>query len=101
MRQNKFSIKNNKVQRLAKLISNAGVYSRRDTEKLILDGQVKVDGITVTSPATNVNIDNQIEVSGSLITSAQKSRLWIYTTSLLVSLLLIKIHYLVKLYSNN
>lgn len=66
------------MQRLAKLISNAGLCSRRDAEKLILDGQVKVDGITVTSPATNVNIENQIEVSGSLITSSQKSRLWIY-----------------------
>lgn len=66
------------MQRLAKLISNAGVCSRRDAEKLILDGQVKVDGIIVTSPATNVDIDNQIEVSGSLITSSQKSRLWIY-----------------------
>jgi len=66
------------VQRLAKLISNAGVCSRRDAEKLILDGQVKVDGVIVTSPATNVDIDNQIEVSGSLITSSQKSRLWIY-----------------------
>ncbi|ASX27866.1 pseudouridine synthase [Rickettsia sp. MEAM1 (Bemisia tabaci)] len=66
------------MQRLAKLISNAGVCSRRDAEKLILDGQVKVDGVIVTSPATNVDIDNQIEVSGSLITSSQKSRLWIY-----------------------
>ncbi|MCC8377449.1 MAG: rRNA pseudouridine synthase [Rickettsia endosymbiont of Graphium doson] len=66
------------MQRLAKLISNAGVCSRRDAEKLILDGQVKVDGVIVTSPATNVDNDNQIEVSGSLITSSQKSRLWIY-----------------------
>ncbi|WP_341791443.1 pseudouridine synthase [Rickettsia endosymbiont of Gonocerus acuteangulatus] len=66
------------MQRLAKLISNAGVCSRRDAEKLIIDGQVKVDGIIVTSPATNVDIDNQIELSGSLITSSQKSRLWIY-----------------------
>ncbi len=66
------------MQRLAKLISNAGVCSRRDAEKLILNGQVKVDGIIVTSPAINVDTDNQIEVSGSLITSSQKSRLWIY-----------------------
>lgn len=66
------------MQRLAKFISNAGICSRRDAEKLILDGQVKVDGIIVTSPATNVDTDNQVEVSGSLITSSQKSRLWIY-----------------------
>lgn len=66
------------MQRLAKFISNAGICSRRDAEKLILDGQVKVDGIIVTSPATNVDTDNQVEVLGSLITSSQKSRLWIY-----------------------
>lgn len=66
------------MQRLAKFISNAGICSRRDAEKLILDGQVKVDDIIVTSPATNVDTDNQVEVSGSLITSSQKSRLWIY-----------------------
>jgi len=66
------------MQRLAKVISNAGVCSRRDAEKLILEGQVKVDGITVLSPAINVDISNKIEVSGTLINQSQKPRLWIY-----------------------
>ncbi|HJD60334.1 MAG TPA: rRNA pseudouridine synthase [Rickettsia endosymbiont of Omalisus fontisbellaquei] len=66
------------MQRLAKVISNAGVCSRRDAEKLIIEGQVKVDGITILSPAINVEISNQIEVSGTLINQSQKPRLWIY-----------------------
>lgn len=66
------------MQRLAKLISNAGVCSRRDAEKLIFDGQVKVDGIVITSPATNVDSKSQIEVLGSLIVHSPKPRLWLY-----------------------
>ncbi|WP_017442299.1 pseudouridine synthase [Rickettsia gravesii] len=66
------------MHRLAKIISNAGVCSRRDAEKLIVEGQVKVDGITILSPATNVDISNQIEVSGTLINNIHKPRLWIY-----------------------
>ncbi|AFB20997.1 pseudouridine synthase [Rickettsia canadensis] len=66
------------MQRLAKVISNSGVCSRRDAEKLIAEGQVKVDGITILAPATNVDISNQIEVSGILINQSQKPRLWIY-----------------------
>ncbi|MEG8230564.1 pseudouridine synthase [Candidatus Rickettsia tasmanensis] len=66
------------MHRLAKVISNAGVCSRRDAEKLIVEGQVKVDGVTILSPATNVDISNQIEVSGTLINNIHKPRLWIY-----------------------
>ncbi|WP_341786733.1 pseudouridine synthase [Rickettsia endosymbiont of Cantharis rufa] len=66
------------MQRLAKVISNAGVCSRRDAEKLIIEGQVRVNGITILSPAINVEISNQIEVSGVLINQSQKPRLWIY-----------------------
>ncbi|AGJ01808.1 pseudouridine synthase [Rickettsia prowazekii] len=64
--------------RLAKIISNAGVCSRRNAEKLIVGGKVKIDGITILSPATNVDMSNQIEVSGRLINNTQKPRLWIY-----------------------
>ncbi|AAU04001.1 pseudouridine synthase [Rickettsia typhi] len=66
------------MYRLAKIISNAGVCSRRNAEKLIVGGKVKIDGITILSPATNVDISNQIEVSGRLINNIQKPRLWIY-----------------------
>ena len=66
------------MQRLAKAISNSGVCSRREAEKLILAGEVKLDGIRVISPAINVNIENIIEVSGKIININPIPRLWIY-----------------------
>lgn len=71
------------MHRLAKIISNAGVCSRRDAEKLIVEGQIKVDGITILSPATNVDISNQIEVSGTLINNIHKQGFG-FITNLLV-----------------
>lgn len=66
------------MQRLAKAISNAGICSRRQAELLISTGEVKVDGIVINSPATNVDKDSNIEVSGKLINQNQQSRLWTY-----------------------
>jgi len=40
--------------RIAKVIARAGICSRRDAEKLIAEGRVKLDGVLVTSPALNV-----------------------------------------------
>lgn len=65
------------MQRLAKIISNAGICSRREAEELIFSGKVKVDGLVVTTPSRVVSDNNKIEVSGKLIQS-QKPRLWLY-----------------------
>ena len=40
--------------RLAKALANAGVASRRASEVLITEGAVRVNGLVVVSPATNV-----------------------------------------------
>jgi 23S rRNA pseudouridine2605 synthase len=40
-----------KSERIAKVIARAGVCSRRDAEKMILEGRVTLDGELVTSPA--------------------------------------------------
>ena len=48
--------------RLAKYIAHAGVCSRRDAEKLIEEGVVKVNGEVITSPATNVSDEDEIIV---------------------------------------
>lgn len=66
------------TQRIAKIISNAGICSRRDAETLIMSGKVKIDGVTITSPATLVSTDNKIEVSGQLIQQNPSPRLWLY-----------------------
>lgn len=66
------------IQRLAKAISNAGICSRRDAELLIKNNQVKVNGVIIDSPATNVDETSIIEVSGKLINQQQTLRLWVY-----------------------
>ncbi|WP_341755807.1 pseudouridine synthase [Candidatus Tisiphia endosymbiont of Ptychoptera albimana] len=66
------------MQRLAKAISNAGICSRRDAELLIKNNQVKVNGVIIDSPATNVDETSIIEVSGKLINQQQIPRLWAY-----------------------
>jgi len=66
------------MQRLAKAISNAGICSRREAEKLIVAGEVKLDGSVITSPAINVADESIIEVSGKLLRRQAKARLWVY-----------------------
>ncbi|HEY4602544.1 MAG TPA: pseudouridine synthase [Cerasibacillus sp.] len=50
--------------RLQKAIAESGVTSRRKAEKLIVDGKVKVNGITVTTLGTKVSKNDEIEVNG-------------------------------------
>lgn len=66
------------MQRIAKAISSAGVCSRREAERLILQGLVKVDGVVIDSPATLVDGTNAIEVEGHKINDQPSARLWTY-----------------------
>lgn len=50
--------------RLQKAIAESGVTSRRKAEKLIVDGKVKVNGVTVTTLGTKVSKKDEIEVNG-------------------------------------
>ncbi|MCP5369415.1 MAG: rRNA pseudouridine synthase [Rickettsiaceae bacterium] len=63
--------------RIAKYIANSGICSRRDAEEKIRDGVVKVNDITIDSPAINVDDDDKISVEGQVIT-LNKPRLWLY-----------------------
>ena len=68
----------NKGERIAKIIARAGLASRRESEKLILDGKVKVNGKTISSPALNLSSDDVVEVDGKLLSSPEKTRIWMY-----------------------
>ncbi|PRX07292.1 UNVERIFIED_ORG: 23S rRNA pseudouridine2605 synthase [Martelella mediterranea] len=65
-------------ERIAKLLARAGVASRRDVERMILDGRVKVNGKTLDTPALNVTLADRIEVDGAEIRGIERTRLWIY-----------------------
>lgn len=64
--------------RIAKAISDRGFASRRDAEKLILEGRVKLNGEILTSPAINIKPEDIIEIDGNKIPPREKDRLWIY-----------------------
>ena len=68
----------NKGERIAKIIARAGLASRRESEKLILDGKVKVNGKTISSPALNLSRDDVVEVDGKLLSPPEKTRIWMY-----------------------
>jgi 23S rRNA pseudouridine2605 synthase len=63
-------------ERIAKVIARAGICSRRDAEKLILEGRVKLDGVIVTSPALNVTAGNVIQVDEKPLAEPESARLW-------------------------
>ncbi|MDA0367885.1 MAG: pseudouridine synthase [Proteobacteria bacterium] len=65
-------------ERIAKRIARAGLCSRREAERWIADGRVKVDGTVLTTPAFTVTAASRVEVDGKLLPAAQETRLWRY-----------------------
>lgn len=66
------------LERIAKVMARAGVCSRRDAEKLILDGRVIVNGKKIDSPALNVGPKDKILVDGTPLQRKDKTRIWLY-----------------------
>ncbi|RED14326.1 pseudouridine synthase [Pontivivens insulae] len=65
-------------ERIAKRIARAGRASRREAERLIGDGRVRVNGKVIDSPALNVTERDRIEVDGQLLAEADVARIWRY-----------------------
>lgn len=65
-------------ERIAKILSRAGIASRREAERMIEAGRVRVNGRDIASPALNVTQADKIEVDGKPIAAAEAPRLWIY-----------------------
>jgi 23S rRNA pseudouridine2605 synthase len=65
-------------ERIAKVIARAGICSRRDAEKLIADGRVRVDGTVIASPALNVTPANIVQVDERALDEPQAARMWRY-----------------------
>ena len=68
----------NEGQRIAKVMARAGLCSRREAERWISAGRVRVDGEAVTSPAVNVSADQRVTVDGKPLPALQPPRLWCY-----------------------
>jgi 23S rRNA pseudouridine2605 synthase len=65
-------------ERIAKVIARAGICSRRDAEKLIAEGRVKLDGETVTTPAIKVGENQVVSVDDKPLGEPDPARLWRY-----------------------
>ncbi|MTD99737.1 pseudouridine synthase [Paracoccus sp. YIM 132242] len=64
--------------RIAKVMARAGVASRRDAERMILEGRVTVNGKKIDSPALDVLPTDHITVDGKKLDEPQETRLWLY-----------------------
>ena len=67
-----------KKERIAKKIAAAGLCSRRDAEKWILDGRVEVNGQKLLTPAFVVSDTDEIVVDGVALKKPEKVRMWCY-----------------------
>ena len=67
-----------KGERIAKAIARAGICSRRDAEKLIEQGCVKVNGKKISSAALNITTDDKIIVNGKPLPKLEQTRLFLY-----------------------
>jgi 23S rRNA pseudouridine2605 synthase len=64
--------------RIAKVLSRAGVASRREAERMIAEGRVTVNGARIESPALNVTAADKITVDGRPVAAPDRPRLWLY-----------------------
>ena len=67
-----------KPERISKILARAGVASRRDIERMILEGRVSLNGKTLDTPVVNVTLADTIEVDGAPIRGIERTRLWLY-----------------------
>ena len=63
-------------ERIAKWIARAGLCSRRDAERLVAAGRVRIDGRTIDSPAVRVGPGQRIEVDGEPLPAVEPPRLF-------------------------
>ncbi len=67
-----------KGERIAKRIARAGICSRRDAERMIEAGRVKLNGKVLNTPAVLVTAKDKIQVDGAPLPEADTTRLWRY-----------------------
>jgi 23S rRNA pseudouridine2605 synthase len=65
-------------ERIAKWLARAGVASRRDAERLLSEGRVRLNNAPVTHPATFVNPGDTVQVNGAVVDAPERTRLWRY-----------------------
>ena len=75
MKNNKLT-KSNETERIAKKLSRAGVCSRREAERWIADGRIKVNNVILSTPATNVSEKDKILVDNIPLPKPSLTKIW-------------------------
>lgn len=65
-------------ERIAKWAARAGVASRRDIERMIAEGRIKLNGRSVEHPATFVTDGDVVQVDGKVVDAPARTRLFRY-----------------------
>ncbi|WP_262330442.1 pseudouridine synthase [Bosea sp. BH3] len=65
-------------ERIAKVMARAGIASRRDSEAMIAEGRVSVNGKVLESPALDVGPNDVVLVDGEPLPARERTRLWLY-----------------------
>src|SRR5437667_1389225 len=65
-------------ERIAKVVSRAGLASRRDAEQWIVQGRVTVNGRIINSPALDVTANDAITVDGKPLPPRERTRLFLF-----------------------
>jgi 23S rRNA pseudouridine2605 synthase len=70
--------KTDKGQRIAKLLAHAGIASRREIERMIAEGRIAIDGVTIDTPATILMSTKGVTVDGKPVKPPQSTRLFLF-----------------------
>ena len=76
--KSKIKLSNGKAERIAKVIARSGLCSRREAERLITNGKVKVNNKTLWECGVNVSSKDQIEVNDRPLATRVETKLWLY-----------------------
>lgn len=62
--------------RISRLLSRAGIASRRESERYIEAGRIAVNGVIISNPAIRVGTTDRVAVDGKPVPKPGRSRLW-------------------------
>ncbi len=65
-------------ERIAKLLARAGIASRREVERMIADGRVKLNGEVLTTPATVLKSLKGVTVDDKPVKAAEPTRIFVF-----------------------
>src|SRR5210317_737973 len=74
----KSEVTSSEPERIAKAIARSGLCSRREAERWILDGKVKVNNKILIECGTKVTSGDIIEVNGQPLPNKTITKLWLY-----------------------